>query len=73
MMKIKCPDCKTTSPNDLTWWVRGTFGYTVNGVVGRTQLDVDRDCPAHEDAGFDAVSCQCGYESIDEKDFIVEE
>ena len=69
--KVQCPDCKTTSPDDLTWWMRGTFGYRVTGVVSRDELNVDKDYPAHEDAGFDAVSCQCGYESSKERDFIV--
>tara|TARA_A100001391_G_scaffold205043_2_gene203141 strand:+ start:1001 stop:1222 length:222 start_codon:yes stop_codon:yes gene_type:complete len=73
MRHIQCPDCKTTSPADLTWWMRGTFGYRVIGTLSKRRLNVDEHSPTEEDVGFDAVSCQCGYESTDEKDFIVEE
>jgi len=66
--KLKCPKCKTEDESDLTVWKKGSVGYTIyfDG------MDIEPDEACYEETYFDVISCQCGYESESQSDFIVD-
>ncbi len=66
--KMKCPKCGTEDEGDFTVWKKGSGGFSVefNG------YDIDPDDERWTDLYFEAISCQCGYESQRESDFLVE-
>ena len=66
--KLRCPKCGTEDESDLTVWQKGTVGFSVY-FDGK---DVEPDDERYTDLYFDAISCQCGYESTSQWDFIVE-
>tara|TARA_Y100000361_G_scaffold30915_1_gene25789 strand:+ start:10614 stop:10832 length:219 start_codon:yes stop_codon:yes gene_type:complete len=66
--KMKCPKCETEDEGDFTVWKRGSAGFTV--YFDGTNINADDE--RWTDLCFDAISCQCGYESQREADFLVE-
>ena len=66
--KLKCPKCGTEDEGDFTVWKRGSVGFTVyfDGTM------VEADDERYTELYFEAISCQCGYESESESDFLVE-
>ena len=66
--KMKCPKCGTEDEGDFTLWHKGSIGFTVyfDGA------DIAPDEGAYHELFFEAISCQCGYESESQSDFIVE-
>jgi|TARA_R100000781_G_C4048626_1_gene116679 hypothetical protein len=66
--KLKCPKCKTEDESDLTVWMKGEVGYTVffDGD------DIAANDESYYELHFETISCQCGYESENQSDFIVD-
>ena len=67
--KLKCPKCGTENEGDFTVWKKGEIGSTAYFDGD----DIEADEEAHAYLHFDVISCQCGYESSSQWDFIVEE
>lgn len=68
--KIKCPSCKTEEVGDIVIWKKGEIGYSV--YFDSPTGDIEADSERHYEMYDDVISCQCGYESEKQSDFIVE-
>jgi len=66
--KIECPKCGAEAYDNFTVWMKGQVGYTVFFDGNNIEAD-DEKC---YEMGLVVISCQCGYESEDQSDFIVE-
>ena len=66
--KLKCPKCGTEDEGDLTVWKKGEVGYTVHF----DGTDIDPDEMSYDETHIEVYSCQCGYESKWQSDFIVD-
>ena len=66
--KMKCPKCGTEDEGDFTVWHKGTvgFGVYVDGA------NIEPDDERYHELYYEAISCQCGYESERHSDFLVE-
>ena len=66
--KLKCPKCGIEDIDFFTVWKKGEIGYRVHFDGD----DIDGDEEAYYEMHFDVISCQCGYESESQSDFIVD-
>ena len=66
--KLKCPKCGTEDEGDFTVWKKGEIGYTVHF----DGTDIDPDEMSYDETHIEVYSCQCGYESENQSDFMVE-
>lgn len=68
--KIKCPSCKTENAYDFALWRKGEIGYSIyfDSSTGRIEADTEEYYEMYDNG----ISCQCGYESEKQSDFLVE-
>ena len=66
--KIKCPECG--DEDGITMWRNGSNGYTV--YYNENYDEIHYDSLDFDELSFETFSCDCGYESDDEKKFLVE-
>ena len=66
--KMRCPKCETEDEGDFTVWKKGDVGYTV--YFDGTTIEADEE--SYYELYMDVISCQCGYESNRQSDFMVE-
>ncbi len=66
--KLKCPKCGDEDEGNFTVWKRGSVGYTVffDGD------DIEANDESYYELFFETISCQCGYESESQSDFLVD-
>ena len=65
--KFQCPKCKTEKLYDLTCWKKGTVGYEV--YFDGEEIHA-KDEMTYDEMYHDVFSCQCGYESDNDRDFM---
>ena len=68
--KLKCPKCGTEDEGDFTIWKNGEIGYSV--YFDSHTGDIEADNERHYEMYNEVISCQCGYESEKQSDFLVE-
>jgi len=67
--KIRCPECGGDESH-ITMWRNGSNGFSVYYHEEYDELQYDD--LHYDELSFETFSCDCGYENIDEKKFLVE-